>query len=368
MRPIPGRAALAAAGRAWLVGFAAATAFGLLDALPEIGGASAEPVWMPLARELLPWYGWAVLAPVVFALVRRVPPGSAPVARGLLLHLLAGIVLSALKLAALLPVTRLLFGWEDQGVGVAAGLGWLLEHRLPANVIMYLLFASGAAVLVEQRRARDHEVARARLAAELAESELRLLRAQLQPHFLFNALNAVAAFVRLDPPRAERMLGELSDLLRLVLRASSAPHVSLEEEMRIVERYAGIHRLRFGDALDISVGADAEVRSLRVPGVLLQPLVENAVRHAAAAAPGARVRVQAYREGPQLVLAVANTRAARGAHEGTGSGQAIGLANTRSRLASLYGEAARVDLRDEAEWTVAEIRLPLTPAGAGASA
>jgi LytS/YehU family sensor histidine kinase len=137
--------------------------------------------------------------------------------------------------------------------------------------------------------------------------------------------------------------------------------------MRIVERYAGIHRLRFGDALDISVGADAEVRSLRVPGVLLQPLVENAVRHAAAAAPGARVRVRAYRDGPQLVLAVANTRAARGAHEGTGSGQAIGLANTRSRLASLYGAAARVDLRDEAEWTVAEIRLPLAPAGAGAA-
>lgn len=358
---LPGRAAVREAGRAWLAGFAAATAFGVLDALPEFDRAlaGAEPAWMPLAREILPWYGWAALAPVIFAVARRIPLGGAPLPRGLLLHLVAGVVLSALKLAALLPVTRYLFGWEAQGVGVAPGLGWLIAHRLPGNVIMYLLFAAGASVVVEHRRGRDNEVARARLAGELAESELRLLRAQLQPHFLFNALNAVAAFVRLDPPRAERMVAELGELLRLVLHASSAPHVSLEEEMRIVERYACIHRLRFGDALDIRVGADAELRALPVPGVILQPLVENAVRHAAGAGAGAEVRVRAYRDDGQLVLAVANTRPSRGAHQGTGSGQAIGLTNTRSRLASLYGDAARLDLREEGEWTVAEIRLPL---------
>jgi sensor histidine kinase YesM len=352
--------ALRSAGRAWAAAFAAATAFGVLDALPD----TASP--LALWQTLLPWYGWALLAPVVLALAERFPLGRAPRWRGMMVHLAAGVGLSVLKLVALLPLTRVSFGWREQGVGIAEGLGWLLAHRLPGNVIMYFLFAAAATALVEQRRARAQEVMRARLAAELAESELRLLRAQLEPHFLFNALNAVTAFVRVDPPRAERMLGELSELLRLVLHAARAEDVSLEEELRIAERYAAVHRLRFGDALAVRVDANPELRALRVPGIVLQPLIENAVRHAANASPGAEVRVRAHREGDRLVLSVANTRApGGGAHQGTGSGQAVGLANTRARLARIYGAAASVELRDEAECTVAEIRVPLTPPAGG---
>jgi LytS/YehU family sensor histidine kinase len=244
-------------------------------------------------------------------------------------------------------------------VNVVEGLGWLLIHRLPGNVIMYLLFAAGAAALVEQRRARTEELLRTRMSAELAESELRLLRAQLEPHFLFNALNAVAAFVRVDPPKAEAMLRELSDLLRLVLHAARAEDVSLIEEFTIAERYVAIHRMRFDHAITVSVEADPDVRAIRVPGILLQPLLENALRHVAGS-PEPEVTVRAFRNGDQLVLAVANTKpGANGFPRGAGSGEALGLANTRARLTRIYGADASVELREEAGRTVAEIRMPL---------
>ncbi|HEX8320237.1 sensor histidine kinase [Longimicrobium sp.] len=344
------------ARRTWLPAFAAAAAFGLLDALPEFGGSGGREGALAVARELLPWLGWAVLAPAVVAVAERVPLGRPPLARGIALHLAAGTLLSVVKLAMLLPVSHFLFGWSGQGTGLGEGLAWLLAHRLPGNVIMYLLFAAGATVLIEQRLAREQETSRARLAAELAESELRLLRAQLEPHFLFNALNTVAAFVRIDPPRAERMLSELGELLRLVLRASSAADVTLDEELTIVARYAEIQRMRFGDGFRLRTEADPETRSLRVPGILLQPLVENAVRYSGAG----EVLVRARREHGMLVLSVANVASApAAAGNGDGSGEAIGLANTRARLHRIYGGAATVTLREAGGHTVAEIRLPI---------
>jgi len=351
-------------GRTWLAAFGAAAVFGLLDSLPEFGGSAGREGALAVARDLLPWLGWAAVAPAVVAIAARVPLGRPPRVRGILVHLAAGTLLSVLKLILLLPLTHLLYGWGARGTGVREGFAWLLAHRLPGNVIMYMLFAAGATVLVEQRWAREQETHRARLAAELAEAELRLLRAQLEPHFLFNALNAVAAFVRLDPPRAERMLAELSDLLRLVLRASAAPDVTLEEELAIVARYAEIQRMRFGSAFRLVTEADAEVRSLRVPGILLQPLVENAIRYSGGEGAAGEVRVRAFRRHGQLVLSVANAPGPHGAAPGSGEG--IGLANTRARLQRIYGGAASVELRQDGGQTVAEVRLPAGPPRGGA--
>jgi two-component system LytT family sensor kinase len=346
----------------WLVAFAAATAVGVVDALPldapgpALGAAAART----LARDLLPWYGWAALAPLVVMLAARVPLASPPLWRSTLVHLAAGIGLSALKLVLLAPLTAVLYGWGDAGTDAWGGVRWLLAHRLLTNVVMYAFAATAATAALARRDARERALAASRLEAELARAELQLLRAQLEPHFLFNALNAVAAYVRVDPPLAERMLARVSELLRLVLRLSAVDDVSLAEEMALAERYAEVHRMRFGDGLAFHVDAPPEVHAARVPGMILQPLVENALRHAAA---GGEVSVRARRDDGRLVLAVSNS------HDGStadgGSGSAVGLANTRARLERLYGPAARLTLRREEEATVAEIVLPWRVAEGG---
>jgi len=342
---------------AWGVGLGLATVLGVADALPlEAPGAatSAQALALTLARDLLPWYGWAALAPVLVAVAARWPLGSAPLWRSTLVHLAAGVGLSALKLVALSPLTALLYGWGDAGASWGGGVRWLLAHRLVTNLVMYGFAATVATAALARRQARAAELAASRLEAELARAEVQLLRAQLEPHFLFNALNAVTAYVRADPPLAERMLARVSELLRLVLRLSAAAEVSLEEEMTLVERYAEIHRLRFGGGPRFRVDAPAEVLAARVPGVVLQPLVENAFRHAAA---DGEVIVRATRDGDRLMLSVSNTNGAVGAGE-PGSGREMGLANTRARLQRIYGDDARLTLRTEADATVAEIALP----------
>ena len=337
--------------------FALATVLGAADALPlDAPGtsASAEAVLAALARDLLPWYGWAALAPLIVALAARVPLGSAPLWRSTLMHLGAGVGLSALKLVVLSPLTALLYGWGDAGASWGSGVRWLLAHRLVTNVVMYGFAATIATAALARRQARGAALAASRLEAELARAELQLLRAQLEPHFLFNALNAVAAYVRTDPPRAEQMLARVSELLRLVLRLSAAPEVSLEDELALVERYAEIHRMRFGGGPAFRVDAPPEVRQARVPGVVLQPLVENAFRHAAA---DGEVVVHARRDADRLLIAVANTNGRATALQ-PGSGSEVGLANTRARLEHLYGGGARLTLRAEGMMTIAAIDLP----------
>lgn len=348
----------------WAAAFAVATALGVVDALPlDAPGPALEPgaVALALARSLLPWYGWAALAPLVVMLAERVPLASRPLWRSTAVHLAAGIGLSALKLVLLAPLTAVLYGWGAAGAGLAGGVRWLLAHRLLTNVVMYAFAATVATAALARRDARQRALAASRLEAELARAELQLLRAQLEPHFLFNALNAVAAYVRVDPPLAERMLARVSELLRLVLRLSAADEVSLADELALAERYAEVHRMRFGGGLAFRVDAPAEVQAARVPGVVLQPLLENAFRHTSA---GGEVSVRARRDGGRLVLAVADTGDGVGTPD-TGSGSAVGLANTRARLARLYGDDARLTLRREEAATVAEIVIPWRVEGDG---
>jgi signal transduction histidine kinase len=358
-----GSASLREAPFVWAAAFAVATVLGVVDALPlDAPGPAPEPgaVALALARSLLPWYGWAALAPLVVMLAERVPLASRPLWRSTAVHLAAGTGLSALKLVLLAPLTAVLYRWGDTGELTWGGVRWLLTHRLLSNVVMYAFAATVATAALARRDTRERALAASRLEAELARAELQLLRAQLEPHFLFNALNAVAAYVRVDPPLAERMLARVSELLRLVLRLSAADDVSLADELALAERYAEIHRMRFGDGLAFRVDAPAEMHAARVPGVVLQPLLENAFRHASA---GGEVSVRARRDGARLVLSVANT--GDGAAADAGSGSAVGLANTRARLARLYGDDARLTLRREEEATVAEIVIPWRVEGDG---
>jgi len=182
---------------------------------------------------------------------------------------------------------------------------------------------------------------RQRVVTRLVQAELDTLKLQLNPHFLFNALNSAMALIGSNPAAAERMVSELSDFLRLVLTTSSEQEVPLERELGLLDRYVAIQRVRFQDRLTVACNIEEGVRSALVPSLLLQPLVENAIRHGIGPRAGAGyVQVTARRIGDRLSIAILDdgvgVRARRSRERSRGTG--LGLTNTSTRLNHLYGE------------------------------
>lgn len=199
---------------------------------------------------------------------------------------------------------------------------------------------------------RDVEAERARaLAAEshAHRAELQALRYQLHPHFLFNTLNAISTLVvEKKNSEAERMVARLSDFLRLTLEHDTEPEVPLAEEVDFAERYLDIEQIRFGDRLEVSVDIAPDALSAMIPALILQPLVENAVRHGIAPLEaGGRVRIEGRRAGERLLLRVEDDGVGFGAAESTHElcASGVGLSNTHARLEALYGESFRFDLQ-----------------------
>jgi len=216
------------------------------------------------------------------------------------------------------------------------------------------IVAAGLARDASKRyRARKEQAARlaadaARLEAQLAEARLDALRRQLDPHFLFNTLNAVSSLVERDPRGVRRMIARLSDLLRHSIEGSNEPEIPLERELDLLQRYVDIMQVRFQGRLEVTVSADARARAALVPNLVLQPLVENAIKHGVAAVPGAgRVWVEAEVRGDELVLAVRDDGPGPIVADGREGG--VGLRNTRERLAQLYGGSHRLELHNAPE-------------------
>jgi sensor histidine kinase YesM len=256
------------------------------------------------------------------------------------------------------------------------------------NIVTYWAALGAYYALEFHRRARDEEVRAARLEADLHEARLDALRMELNPHFLFNTLNTIAALVeRGQQGPAVAMLARLGELLRTTLEKGSDPEVPLERELEFLEIYLEIVGTRFSDRLSVETAVAPEIRGAMVPTLILQPLVENAVRHGIARRPGrGRITIGAREVDGGLELTVVDS-AETGCHpeRSEGSSQAgpdariedpsvapllrddrrlagIGLDNTRRRLAQLYGAAARLrlDPLPLGEGTVVTVSLPLT--------
>ena len=221
----------------------------------------------------------------------------------------------------------------------------------------------------EAREARDRALTAAQLESQLVRARLEALRAQLNPHFLFNALNVVAMLIRRGANEdALRAVVNLSELLRRVLAAGATLEVSLRDEMALVERYLDVEQLRFRDWLSVEIAIEPSVSDARVPGLILQPLVENAIKHGIANAEGpGHVQISARREGRRLVLRVADNgpgfpKAWNTARPG------VGLPNTRERLERTYDGDYRLDIgRGANGGGVVEIEIPYRVATNGPS-
>lgn len=233
----------------------------------------------------------------------------------------------------------------------------ILNARLTLPI--YWLLVMGVLAWRHHRVALEREGRAVRAEREAVRARLAALQAQLQPHFLFNSLNAIAAFITRRPAAAEDMVCALSTLLRSVLRMSESPEIPLREELEFARGYLAVHRIRFEDTLRVSWQIEPTVKDALVPTLLLQPLIENALEHGLRGAAG-EIEIRVAAQDQRLVLSVTDRiddepAASHPAHEGT----CLGLRNTHERLKTLFGADYRLDLIDLPNGARAEIEIPL---------
>ncbi len=223
-------------------------------------------------------------------------------------------------------------------------LGLFFNMYLILDLLTYAGIVGAFYAVEFYGRYRQGEVVSAQLEARMHEARLAMLRMELQPHFLFNALNAISGLVRRgENEAAVTMLARLGELLRRSLDGHTTQEARLGEELNLLEQYLAIERVRFGDRLDVAVEVESSLFDALVPSLVLQPIVENALRHGLSHSPGpGTVRVSAERSEGSLVLWVRDSGPGFAPGEGH-SHQGVGLSNTRARLAQLYGPAARLD-------------------------
>lgn len=331
------------------------TLFALLSAVGAYVsqiGLDQPPPWVPLLRqELKDWYACGVLSVAVFWFCgrNRLEPGRT--SRWVAVHLGASILFScayALLTAWLVAGERsimypgkiLTFSYVIKAVGI---------HYCVMNLIMYWLVVFAHLGWDYYRRYREREVQTAELQRELVEARLAALRMQLNPHFLFNTLHAVSALIHENPEAADRVVARLSELLRLSLDQSKPQQVPLSEELAFLDRYLEIEQTRFADRLRVDKDIEPSVQQALVPYLILQPLVENAIRHGIEPRedPG-HVGIRARRSNGRLELRVADNGAGLQPGASPSPREGIGLSNTRSRLRHLYGEDFRLELAEAA--------------------
>jgi len=318
---------------------------------------------LPLSRALLSTAAWyyslGVLVWLACTLDARWGIWRRSAARALVVHAAIGLVAIAVWTAFVIAWSRMTIGpafW-----GIVFGDWWMFQLLTTAMV-----YAAGVGIgLIVQGSDREGErqAREARLEALAREAELTAIKAQLQPHFLFNALNSILALIDHDPAEARRMLTRLSSLLHSVFDRLDEPLVPLDRELETIRDYLDIERIRFGDRLTFSIDASREARAIPVPPFLLQPIVENAVKHGIEphGRPGA-VRVAGEIRGARLCLSVADTGTGM---NGVSSGHGRGLTLTRRRLQTAYGPD-ETSLRIEQEPGGCTVRLELPVATDGA--
>jgi LytS/YehU family sensor histidine kinase len=292
-----------------------------------------------LIDELTGSLSFGVLLPVLFHVLRRIarmPSGS----MRLLGHLGLFLSLSAAQTSLMLCLRLVVFPLAGYARYAALPTGWRYLMEMPTQLFFYAVIALGLWLFDRYREGQAKELRAAQLESALSDARLEALRLQLNPHFLFNTLNAVSELMYERPQVADEMLSRIGELLRATLSATAQEH-RLADEWQLLALYLDIQRARFGSGLDAQVEGDATLDDLHVPFLILQPLVENAIEHGGCG-DGRRVAIDARREAGRLTLRV------RDFGGGTARpGHGIGFANVDARLRHLYGDDAGVS-RDAA--------------------
>jgi len=346
--------------------FGVCTVLALLSSVGSYASSAAVdhpvPLGSLLRQEFKDWYACGVLWIPVLWFCRRNPLEPGHAVQWGLRHLAAAGLFSVVYII----LTSWLVAGEKSIMhpGQILTFSYLVKtmamHYFVANLIMYGMVVCAHLGWDSYQRYREREVQAAELQRELVEARLEALRMQLNPHFLFNTLNTISALIHDDPESADRMVVRLSEMLRLSLDQSKPQQVPLSEEIAFLDRYLEIECTRFGERLKIEKQVEPDAQTALVPFLLLQPLVENAIRHGIEPREqGGHVAIAARRNNGRLELRVRDNGAGRPRQAGTPARQGIGLSNTQSRLRHLYGADFQFELSDLAEGGLeARIAIP----------
>ncbi|MEN3332145.1 MAG: two-component system, LytTR family, sensor kinase [Blastocatellia bacterium] len=348
-----------------LLVFAYFTATGLLlfgyRALDDVARAHSRRVLTIFIEEMTGAYAALLLLPFLVRFARRYRIQKSNWLRRVPAHLAAMAVFSFMHTSLMALSRQILFplvglGSYDYGI---MRFRYLMEFS--NDVIVYCLFVGFVYLFDHYRQSRDREVQTAQLETQLAQAQLQALRLQLQPHFLFNAMNTISSLVYDNPRAADEMIARLSDLLRLTMRDAGAQEVTLEQELKLLDLYLDIMRARFEERLTVHIECEADLHRALVPQLVLQPLVENCIRHAADPETGVvQITVHARRDSAALLLEVSDSGPGVREQLALAKGNGIGLTNTAERLRQLYGEPHGLSLANgEGKGLTVTLRLPL---------
>ena len=334
------------------------TAMGLFFSLSM----AADIGWKrSMEQEMAEWWAWGLLVPLITAIDRRMPFGTKHLGRRVAAHVLLSLFVTAVYMYVFFGL-RAVFGeypWRGLRLSsmIGNGLGWYVWSTL-----VYCAIVGALQAFRYYQHYLSSELQLERMERSLAEARLNALRMQLDPHFLFNALNTISSHVERNPKLTRRMIEHLGDLLRMSLECKDRQEVPLSEEMAFLEHYLEIQRIRFGNHLQVRLQIDPAVRFANVPSLLLQPLVENAIRHGISRrGGGGTVTVVARGEGDKLIIRVLDDGVGLPDGWTLETSEGLGLSVTRERIAGLYpngNSSFAVRPRIEGGTTV-EIELPL---------
>jgi two-component system LytT family sensor kinase len=341
----------------WPWVFGAATAFGVssflqayrLTLLNSKPGMTIEAGKL-LILNLALWYLAALMVPAIVWAARRFPLDTGRRVRAFTVHAGGALLFSCAHLIGLLGVRFLL--WTNGGKSPNATWAQYFQRRsfeqLDWSLMVYAVIVGVSHAVAYYHELQERKLKAAQLETRLIEARLKTLEAELHPHFLFNTLHAISTLVHRDPESADRMISRLSDLLRITFDRSGEPKVSLKEEMDFLQKYLDIEQTRFQDRLTVHVNVQPDALDGEVPRMILQPLVENAIKHGIAGRSGGdNVQITAGREGDRLWMQVRDNGA--GLQVGTLKAlrTGVGLSNTRARLECLYGRHYRLEFSDK---------------------
>ncbi|HEY0761583.1 MAG TPA: histidine kinase [Pyrinomonadaceae bacterium] len=302
--------------------------------------------WDSVLGELIFSYLWLAFTPLAIWLSQSFRIENGQRFKSLTIHFLASIVFLLIHVFVF-TVIATPFGWYSHITPFWNRYFLLILNFTPTNVMFYWGVIVIEHALDYYQKLQERELRASQLEAQLAQSQLQVLKMQLHPHFLFNTLNAISALIRESPDEAEEMVSRLGDLLRMTLETAGLQEVPFKKELEFLRHYIDIEQTRFQDRLRVEMAIEPETLDGLVPSMILQPLVENSVRHGVAPRPeGGCIKIKAWRDNSLLQLEV----------EDDGPGlcgdkpmkERVGLTNTRARVSNLYGDGHGLKLRHAA--------------------
>ncbi|MEO5818081.1 MAG: histidine kinase [Gemmatimonadaceae bacterium] len=325
----------------WRIGVTCALGLSLVFAAQSyVNDPTTTSFGVLVARQLVTWLLWLAFTPVIFDVGRLMRRRGVLRPSSLALFIVAGLVMSAVHATTSVIVQSALDITQSGELGTAIMMS--ISRYLATNLVRFACISSIYLAIAYHRDVREREGNAALLATSLAQARLETIEGRLQPHFLFNTLNALKTLIGEDPRAAEDMVQHLSELLRATLDANTAHEVTLQHELDVLSHYIAIQRSRFHARLEVMIESEPDALAAYIPHCMLLPIVENAIRHGIAPRDAAgTVWIRGIRHGDALHLHVQDDGVGIGrAPPATGS-RGIGIGSTRARLTQLYGSAGR---------------------------